>query len=204
MNVWSIWHDKQILKTKNIKGDVMEFGVYGGTSFIATIDLMFKNNMFKDKRLLGFDSFKGLPNEKNGVEIKPEWIKGNYSCSKNNGVLRGINMYRKENQPDVPLDRIFLIEGWFKDSLTEELKREYDMESIAFAFIDVDLYISAKQVLIWLKDLCVSGTILCFDDWVEDPNMGEQKAFREFINDNPDFKFEEKHLSTTQHVVTIR
>ena len=202
MNVWSIWHHKQILNTKNVSGDVMEFGVYGGTSFIATLDLMCKNNMFKNKRLFGFDSFKGLPEEEKGVKTQPTWIKGNYYSAKKY-VLESINRYRKENQPDVPLHRIFIIDGWFKDTLTTQLKKHYKIESVSFVFVDVDLYISAKQVLNWIKDLCVSGTILCFDDWIVDSNMGEQKAFREFVNNNPDFKFTEKHLSTTQHVVTV-
>jgi len=144
-----------------------------------------------------------IPKEQEGVKIRSTWFEGNY-CGDKKQLLRDINIYKEENQPDVPLDRIFLIEGWFKDSLTTELKKKYNMESIAFAFIDVDLYISAKQVLNWIKDLCVTGTILCFDDWQKNPHMGEGKAFRQFAYNNPDFKFGEKHLSTTQHVVTVR
>ena len=96
-----------------------------------------------------------------------------------------------------------MIEGWFKD-LNEETKKLYNIESVALAYIDVDLYISAKQVLNWLKDLCKSGTILCFDDWIENrPDMGEHRAFKEFVNNNPDFKFTENHLHVNQHVVKV-
>jgi len=202
IDVWSIWHDKQILSPLN-EGDIMEFGVYCGTSFLATVDLMFRNNMFKDRRLFGFDSFLGLPKEQEGIEIEPKWYEGNFRCRKKT-VWRGIDMYMKENiVSELPINRIFLIEGWFKD-LTDELKKQYNMESVALAYIDVDLYVSAKQVLNWIKDLCRSGTVLCFDDWIEkSPDMGEHRAFREFVENNKDFKFTEEHLHTNQHVVKI-
>ena len=201
MDVWSIWHEKQILSAP--KGDIMEFGVYCGSSFLATVDLMFRKNMFKNRRLFGFDSFQGLPKEENGVEIMPKWKEGNYSCRKQT-VWLGIDKYMKENiVSELPLNRIFLIEGWFKD-LNEDIKKDYNMDSVALAYIDVDLYVSAKQVLNWLKNLCKSGTILCFDDWVEKrPDIGEHRAFKEFAKNNPDFKFTEQHLHVNQHVVKV-
>jgi len=202
VNVWSIWHTNQLLSAP--KGDIMEFGVYGGSSFVATIDLMFRRNMFKTRRLFGFDSFKGLPKEEDGVAIMPKWKEGNYYCRKET-VWRGIHQYMKENNAEnLPLDKIFLIEGWFEDSLTDELKRKHNMKSVGLAYVDVDLYVSCKHVLRWLKGLWKSGTILCFDDWIANkPNMGEHRAFREFVEQNKTFKFHEEHLHNNQHVVKV-
>ena len=55
------------------------------------------------------------------------------------------------------------------------------------AFIDCDLYSSTRDVLSWLENLLKDGSILIFDDWEtfgNNPGLGQQRAFGEFLRDN--------------------
>lgn len=50
------------------------------------------------------------------------------------------------------------------------------------------LFESAKLVLNFIRPLLVDGTIIIFDDWYTfkgNPNLGEQHAFKEWLDNNP-------------------
>jgi len=56
--------------------------------------------------------------------------------------------------------------------------------------IDCDLYSSAKQALDFCAPLIVGQTIIFFDDWgggtsLDKENLGEKRAFLEFLQANP-------------------
>jgi hypothetical protein len=81
-----------------------------------------------------------------------------------------------------------LVEGEYRHSLTEELKRELPIRAAAIVMIDCDLYESALQALDFVGDYLVDGSVVLFDDWYNfkgDPNRGEQRAFREWLGRNP-------------------
>jgi len=62
--------------------------------------------------------------------------------------------------------------------------------------IDCDLYESAKTVLSFITPIVQEGTIIMFDDWYQfrgNPDKGEQRAFREWLYDNP-------HLNSVEYV----
>ena len=61
-------------------------------------------------------------------------------------------------------------------------------------FVDCDLYASTVSVLRFIKNVIINGCILAFDDWYcfnGDPNKGEQKAFKEFLDTNDDLSVSE-------------
>ncbi len=53
---------------------------------------------------------------------------------------------------------------------------------VAFARVDCDLYQSAVECLDFLEGRLSDGAFLCFDDWTDDPNTGETRAFLEFAD----------------------
>ena len=68
------------------------------------------------------------------------------------------------------------------------------MPKIGIAHIDVDLYSSTVKVLEFITPLLVPGSVILFDDWYCFPassDMGERKAFNEFLEKNINFKVEE-------------
>ena len=79
--------------------------------------------------------------------------------------------------------------GIFNQSLTDGLKHTLKLKpSVAIFHNDSDLYESTKDVLRWIDDLALPGSVLIFDDWYSfsgnpDPeNFGEQRAFAEWAN----------------------
>ncbi len=74
------------------------------------------------------------------------------------------------------------------------------MPKIGIVYIDVDLYSSTKKVLKFISPLFVPGSVIIFDDWYCFPpnlEMGERKAFNEFLEENLNLKVEEwKSFST--------
>ena len=84
----------------------------------------------------------------------------------------------------------------FFGTLNNETKQKLPIKSAAIVFIDCDLYASTVPVLNFISDYLEDGAILIFDDWFcfkGSPERGEQKAFHEWLKNNPQFKAVEYH-----------
>jgi hypothetical protein len=163
----------QKVRSVQIDGDYLEFGVYQGNTFILAASLAEKYGM-KKMRYFAFDSFEGLP-EAEGKKFN----KGDYCCSEESFT----RMIRKAG---VFLHKVVKVKGWYSESLTNDTKKKYQLVRAAVIHVDCDLYSSAKAVLAFIEDLVYPGTILIFDDWYafcnaeNMENFGEQKAFSEW------------------------
>ncbi len=169
------------------KGDYSEFGIFKGYTFwyaqnhVATMNI-------KNMRFFGFDSFQGLPQvgEIDRTENN-DFYKGQYSFSYD-------KVRKKLDGKDVDWGKTFLIEGFFCDTLNSDLKKKYLLKKIALALIDCDLYSSSVDVLNFIKDLVVDGTVLMFDDWNcfnKDNSKGQRRAMHEFLENNTQFFVED-------------
>ena len=119
----------------------LEFGVAGGKSitFISK-----EADKRKDRpRVVGFDSFEGLP------EIWKPWTKK--------------GAFKQDKIPDVP-GAEFVV-GLFSDTLIPWINNQKDIV-VTFAHIDCDLYVGAKQALLNIAPFFVNGTIVVFDELV--------------------------------------
>lgn len=156
------------IRQDEILGDYLEFGVFDGWSLRTMVDI--KMQLKLNMRLFGFDSFKGFPDTNN--EQYPE---GDMAFDYNQIVKKFPRNWLN--------DKIHLVNGFFKDSLTSELMREKKLEKAAIINIDCDVYQSAKEALDFCTPLIQMGTILIFDDWFlfkGNPQDGEQRAFYEW------------------------
>ncbi|NQZ85343.1 MAG: hypothetical protein HRU03_06505 [Nanoarchaeales archaeon] len=178
---------KKLQKIKGDKiGDYLEFGVFNGSS-LGSMYLASKKLNLKNTRYFGFDAFQGLPedceNEDEGV-----WKKGFYSCSyeKMNECLRRRNINLKD---------ITFINGWYDETLNEKTKNKLKLNNLGIVFIDCDTYSSSKTVLNFIGPLIKKEVIICFDDWklndLDIKELGEYKAFNEFLDENLQFYSEE-------------
>ncbi len=132
-------------------------------------------------RFFGFDSFQGLP-PLTGVDKTTEFSEGQFACA--------LGDVRAKLDGKVDWSRVHLVEGWFEDSLTQELKDRLRPAPVAVTLIDCDLYGSTLSVLAFLEDLLQEGSMLLFDDWDcfgRQDHMGERRAFREFLEARPWF-----------------
>lgn len=159
-----------------VPGDYLEFGLYEGRSFTYAYKAIQRSPRPK-RRLIGFDSFQGLP-EPLEEEGTAKFQRGQYACSR-------IEVEENLVRCGVDLDAIRLVEGFFDETLTNEISLDLGLVSAAVVWVDCDLYASTVPVLNFITPLISTGSILCFDDWFSygtDPTKGELRAVREWLD----------------------
>jgi len=165
---------------EEVPGDVAEFGVAVGVSFIAFIrilSIMERGYSHKERRnLYGFDSFEGLPElSDEDMGSKPaiaSMQKGGFVSRKGYEDL----FKYVENTPNAALYK-----GWFKETLPKFLA-DNPHTSFAFIHMDADLYESTKPVLDLLWDRLNPGGIILFDELFHPSYPGETVAYRDALS----------------------
>lgn len=148
-------------------GFALEFGVFTGGS-LRNLAVGNKNSRFID-----FDSFKGLPEA---------WYRSETS-------IYPAGHFKLKSLPLMP-SNVSLIEGFIEDTLPPWLEK--NPGKVSFVHIDVDLYSTAKFVLMALSDRLEEGAVIVFDelcDWKEQGiyplwREGEWKALQEWLEAN--------------------
>jgi O-methyltransferase len=139
-----------------------------------------------DFHYVGFDSFEGLP-EIEAIDKQVIWEKGKLAFAEQ-------EFRRRALAHGIPANRLSTVKGFYDTSLTPELKQRLLPTHAAVIYIDCDLYASTVPVLTWIKDFLQVGTVIVFDDWFcfhGDPLRGEQRAWNEFRQQNPQLRFAE-------------
>ena len=160
----------------NLEGDMAEVGVYQGGS--AKLICATKGN----RKLHLFDTFEGLPplSDKDkhfGIKF---W-KENQFCNTNiESVKSYLSAYRG----------VYIWPGKFPDSAKSIIDQKF-----SFVHLDVDLYQSTKDCLIFFYPRLVKGGIIITHDY---HTSGVQSAFKEFSNEKQTPIIE---LSTTQCLI---
>tara|TARA_Y100001972_G_C7562741_1_gene282578 strand:- start:48 stop:803 length:756 start_codon:yes stop_codon:yes gene_type:complete len=142
-----------------VDGLWLEFGVFKGASSKFINKIKSELHPKSQKRLHGFDSFEGLPEEWTG-----------------NGSPKGTF---KTKPPVVP--GVTFHKGWFSDTIPQFLKSNKD--KCAFIHIDCDIYSSTVDILENLSSRIVPGTVILFDEFTgyDAWKDHEYKAFIEFV-----------------------
>ena len=140
-------------------GMIMEFGVFSGNTINRIASAT-------HSKVYGFDSFEGLSEPWNGMNIG----------------------YFAAKLPEVR-ENVELVVGLFQNTLDNFL--ESHLEDVAFCHIDCDLYSSTDFVLRKLESRFKKGSIILFDEIAHYPGYlnHEYKAFLEFL-DYSNFDFE--------------
>jgi len=161
-----------------------EFGMFRGFSFWFAEQLS-REYAGSDFRLMGFDSFEGLPQPQLASEaavFKKGDFRGTYEA-----VTKNLAKWKTD------ASRISLYRGFYSRELFEKLRKEASFPPVSICLVDVDLYESCIPVLDFIKDYLVPGSILLFDDYNqlgEDNTAGERRALIEFERRNPGFRKE--------------
>ena len=143
-----------VKRSASMKGCICEFGVWSGHTLRLMADAA------PGRRVHGFDSFEGLPED-----WRTGYAKGAF----------------KTPVPTFTQPNIKLHKGWFDATLPPFLK---ELEgSIALAHIDCDLYVSTRCVLDNIIPRLAPGAILVFDDYFNYPGWEEHehKALMEVV-----------------------
>ncbi len=141
------------------KGTLAECGVYKGGS------IKFLAQHFPNRKILGFDTFEGLPKE--------HWNEKEYHKPKefNDTSLEEVQNFIR------PYNNITLVKGLFPDTA-----RFYEGERFAFVHVDFDFYEGTKACLRWFWPRLVVNGIMLFDDYGWQNCPGVKQALDEFFN----------------------
>jgi hypothetical protein len=154
------------VRDEQVPGDLVEFGVSVGNSLEELIG--YCEELGLAINIYGLDSFEGLPELSSS---DPQfWQKGEFAADYD-AVSRRL---KTDVRPHVRL-----VKGWFSETLSDPSLNE-SIRKVAFARVDCDLYQSAVECLEFLESRLSDGAYLCFDDWTDNPQTGETKAFFEF------------------------
>ena len=147
--------------------DIYEFGVYQGNSLERIRDKCELNRVVFGQ-LYGFDSFAGLPDEKENLPKFSGFSTGYFADTQLELVRRLVPQAK-------------LIPGFFADSLKDSLVNDFGMKPAKFIYIDCDLYISTIQALDFMfrNKLVKSGTLIGYDEFDSCKGAGEELAHKE-------------------------
>jgi predicted O-methyltransferase YrrM len=170
-----------LLKNESVDslGDYLEFGVSFGAS-LACMYRVARRRRIGQMRLFGFDSFEGLPDAArtdDGGYWSPRMFKSDVRMTQRFLARAGID----------PEHQVTLVEGWFADTLTHDLVERHGLRKASVIMVDCDMYSSAKQALDFSGPLIRDQAVVILDDWysggLDERNMGERRAFEEFLSD---------------------
>ncbi len=190
-----------------IWGDYVEFGAFRGDSLIQAYyaalhvytELVspYWDHAFSDRdasrnayesawntlRFHAFDSFEGIPKPAGVDTIVPVFEEGTYACTERE-FRDNLRSY------GVDLAKVNVVRGFFEQTLTAFVPKDYGIERASVVHIDSDLYESARLSLEFITPAMHDGTIIIFDDWFQfhgNPTLGEQRAFSEWRAQHPDW-----------------
>jgi O-methyltransferase len=167
-------------------GDYLEFGVFYGSSLMCMHRVLDEFGL-TDVRLFGFDSWQGLP-EHAADEDSGLWRAGDFRSDYETAQ-------RYMTEQGVNWNRAHLIRGWYQDTLKPELRECHRIRRAGVIMIDCDLYSSAKHALEFCAPIIGDRAVILFDDWfagdLAEKNLGEKRAFDEFLAAHPDLECEE-------------
>jgi O-methyltransferase len=164
-------------------GYYFEFGCHGARTMRLAYDAF--HSLF-DWSYVAFDSFAGLP-EIGDADRHPGWRRGALSTSEEDFVRAVVGH-------GMPREKLLTVPGFYRQSLTPELRDRLLPARAAVIFVDCDLYESTVPALEFALPFLTRGTVLVFDDWFcfcGDPERGERRAFREFRERHPRLRFED-------------
>lgn len=178
----------KFISFNRISGDYTEFGCASAKTFRMCYNLIKQYRL--GAKLWAFDSFKGLPPARDDRDLHPQWTLGNYPTP---AELFSIIC----NHHGIPRSDYHMVAGFWEDTIGPNRTTDAEFTKyIAFANIDCDMHSSTADVLFFLKDRMKERMIIYFDDYycyADGRKSGERQAMIEFLQENPDWRFEHYH-----------
>tara|TARA_Y100000590_G_C15608862_1_gene973025 strand:- start:588 stop:1268 length:681 start_codon:yes stop_codon:yes gene_type:complete len=151
-------------KTKKVKGDILEFGVWNGNNLISLKKI--HDYLKLDKKIIGYDHFKGMP--KNSRDFYRNSFHGDLK------FLKKLIKFFKFKNLNLINDDIL--------NLNNHLNK---FNKLSFVYIDCDLYFTTKKILDLLSKKLSKGGVIIFDEGNQNlQKSGETKALKEFFKKN--------------------
>ena len=172
---------RSLQANNHVFGDYLEFGVSRGTSMVCMARALSRADLDK-VRLIGFDSFEGMPSEAATQGWEPGQFFSPVSTTK---------AYLKSE--GVELGRVELVKGWFKDTLNHETAQALSLSKASLVMVDCDIYTASKEALWFVEPFIKDEAVIMFDDWgwrSDSNQIGQREAYTEFLERFPHFTSE--------------
>jgi|TARA_B100000959_G_C14990011_1_gene627405 hypothetical protein len=161
----------------NLPGDIVEFGVFKGSSLIkwATFRELFENT--DSRKVIGFDIFGKFPETDfiDDMQHRDEFMKDAGEKGISIEELHEVFEYKE-------LQNIDLVKGDILKTAPKYIKDNPQLK-ISLLHIDVDIYEPSKIILETMYDSVVEGGLIVLDDYGTFP--GETKAVDDFFRSKP-------------------
>ena len=191
-----IAHYELYKKIVDLPGDVIELGVFKGSSLIQFSEFRGLLENEHARKIIGFDVFGNFPGEER-VESDKKFVK-EWNEKFKNEFLSKDDIYKSLGRKGI--NNVELVEGNIVETLPEYLKRN-PYTRVALLHIDTDVYEPAKLALEMLFDKMVRGGVIIFDDYAT--VEGETIAIEEFLK-NRDYIINKFRFSHTKPSFIIK
>jgi hypothetical protein len=171
----------RFLKTNDIRGSYLEFGVYRGAAFAQYYHALRRHRL--DLPMFGFDSFQGLPTAR-GVDAAAgfrRYDEGYFACTE--PQVRSELRRRR-----VPEAAYTLVPGFYQNSLQPALYDRPGLAPSALVLIDCFYYESARLALHFITPTLQNGTVLMCNSYFRfkaHPDHGERGAVAQWTRQHP-------------------
>lgn len=158
-----------------VKGDIAEFGVFKGISFLRLA--IFKKMLCKNKNLFGFDTFDQFPIAKNRKDQKQRFKFIKEAGSKSIAISSLKRLLKKKNC----YNKITLVKGNIFKTLPKFIRKN-KKKKYSLINLDLDLYEPTKFALENIFSKISKNGYLILDNYKS--FFGETKAVDEFCRKN--------------------
>jgi O-methyltransferase len=178
-----------VLVTDHLEGHIIECGTYkgGSTILIAHVLDMIKS----EKRIYACDTFEGHPYD--DIDSAVDYHRAGRGRDTN------VSYVRAKFQKFGGSDRITIVKGKFEDTLLGETGDK----TLSLAFLDCDLYDSAKFCYSFLYPRIVHGGCIVVHDYIEQNKeriFGISLATDEFLHEKG---LAIKRVGSSAHIIWI-
>lgn len=159
---------RELAKTQDVEGDVVEFGCYVGTTSVYLA-----KQLSDEKKLFLYDSFAGLP-PKTAEDDSPAGLQFK------TGELLATKKQLITNLRRAGVDNAQIKKAWFSELGSADVPPK-----ISFAFLDGDYYHSVMDPLKLIWERLSPGAIVVVDDYANEALPGAAKAVDEWLRTHP-------------------
>ncbi|MDO8667850.1 MAG: TylF/MycF/NovP-related O-methyltransferase [bacterium] len=186
-------------KILNVKGSIVECGVYKGTSLMlfANLSAIFEPYAL-NRQVIGFDSFEGFPSVHS--KDNSDMAKVNDMSDTNLRVINKSMELYDGNRPIGHIPKVILVKGDAVQTIPTYFEKNPHI-LVALLYLDFDIYEPTKVALKTILPRMPKGAIIAFDELNEKRWEGETAALLETFNLN---NYEIKKFTEEPHISYIR
>lgn len=179
-------HYELFCKTIDLPGDIIELGVFRGTTLMHWANFLEVRSMGdRQKQVFGFDNFAGFKSfdEKDGAASQNlDKVVGGFDSSVFEEALEdAISIFDKDRF--IPYKaRVKLVKGDIEETVPKFVEENPGLR-LSLIHFDCDLYQPTKIALEQLYPLVVRGGVILFDEYGIRPWGGESNAVDEYFAD---------------------